>query len=150
MKKTHYVLSKSETSGELVYVNYKDKGLKFKPKNNIDYSGVKVNEMVLIKPIFIEKVLKRKIRKQLEMYLQYIIRIIDDDGDDTGDLKIALDELSRYKKTIQNNYRVYLEDRYVELLLKKIKLLENELKTKIINSKIKEKEPEVKTSRRSR
>ena len=70
------------------------------------------------------------------MYLQYIISILDDEesGDLTG-LRSALNDLSRYKDTVINRYQAYLDEKYVALLLKKIELLEHELKMKIIHYK---------------
>ena len=56
-----YLISKEKYNGEIVYVNYdKLRGYKFTPKNNFPYDGIKVNEMIIIKPSFVEKVIKRK------------------------------------------------------------------------------------------
>ena len=141
MKSNHYLLVKNSISNEAVYIDYsKNKGFTFTPKNSIKYKGITVNKMILVKPSLIEKILRKKIKKQLDLYLQYIIQIMDDDDADPTNLRFALNELSRYKKTIQNNYRIHLEKRYVELLMKKIKVLEQELKTKLIYAKTYEQE----------
>ena len=42
-----YVLCKNNNNKELVYLNYNlSEGFKFKPKNEVKYNGVKVNENV--------------------------------------------------------------------------------------------------------
>ena len=43
---------------------------------------------------------------------------------------MAMNDLTRYKSIIKRKYRKYLEQRYVELLLKKIDLIEYELRMK--------------------
>ena len=107
------------------------KGYKFKPKNEVNYNGVKVNEMVIINPSFIEKVLKRKIKKKLDLYLQFLIRLLDEGTEDPTSLRFALTDLDKYRRTIINKYRNYLEKKYIDLLLKKIDVLERELKAKM-------------------
>jgi len=92
-----------------------------------------VNEMVLMNPSFIENVLKRKTKKKLELYLRFIISLIDNESNaSSDDLRQALDGLVRYKGIVENKYRRYLDERYMNVLLKKIDLLEQELKMKII------------------
>ncbi|MEG0826074.1 MAG: hypothetical protein RR404_01250 [Bacilli bacterium] len=108
----------------------KMQGFNIKPLNKVDYEGVKVNQMLIIKPSFIEKILKRKIKRKLEVYLQFIISMLDDSDTDAGKIEIALNDITRYKSIIKNNYRVYLDELYFELLIKKIDVIENELKVK--------------------
>lgn len=129
--KEKYLLTKEKKEME-VSIDYKKmRGFQVKPKNTIPYDGVTVNKMLLIKPSFIEKVLKRKIKRKLDCYLQFIIKILEDaDDDDSGAIDIALNDLTRYRKTIENNYRVFLDKLYYDLLMKKIKVIENELKMK--------------------
>ena len=44
-----YLISKKNYNGEVVYLNVdKIKGYKLSPKKDLDYEGVKVNEMVFI------------------------------------------------------------------------------------------------------
>lgn len=131
---TNYLLIKDDKSKEITYINYsKDKGYKFNPKGRA-INGVTINKMVVIKPTFVEKVLRRKIKSKLELYLEYIIRLLenDDDSDLTG-LRSALNDLTRYREIVKYQYGKYLEARYLELLLEKIDILERELQAQIIN-----------------
>ena len=87
--------------------------------------------MLIIKPSFVEKVLKRKTKRKLEKYLEFIINILDsDDSNNSGKIEIALNDLTRYKSIIKNNYRIYLDNLYYELLMKKIDVIEKELKVR--------------------
>ena len=129
-----YFISKKNYNGEVVFVNYdKVNGYKVNPKNNFPYEGIKVNEMIIIKPSLIDKIIKRKIKKHLDFYLKVIIDNIDNDSDD--DTRIALDDLARYKKIIKEKYSIYLDKKYMELLNKKFSVIERELQNNLICEK---------------
>ena len=133
MKQSNYLLIKNKETNELVYIDYtKNNGYGFTPKNHVKYEGIKVDKLVLVKPTFVEKVLKKKIKKKLDMYLQYMIKLLEsnDESESASHLGAALNEISRYKSIIINNYRAYLDDKYLELLMQKFALLEHEIKVK--------------------
>lgn len=132
--KKNYLLVKDNQEKKVTSIDYaKLDGFKFSPKNQVEYDGIMVNEMVLMNPSFIENVLKRKTKKKLELYLRFIISLIDNDSNaSSDDLRQALNGLVRYKGIVENKYRRYLDDRYIDMLIKKIELLEQELKMKII------------------
>ena len=135
MSKQHYYIDKKSNNNEIIYLDYDNlKGFNFVPKNKIKYDGIVVNKMVIIKPSMIEKVLKRKIRKKLDLYLKLIVRFIEsEDSGDGESIREALNDLTRYKSIIAHKYMKYLDEKYLKLLLKKIALLEYELNTKIMN-----------------
>lgn len=101
--------------------------------NPIKIEDMIVYEVNLFKEELINKIITKKIKNKLEVYLNYIITYIDS-GDDEGNtnLRHALNDLTRYKSIIEYKYRKRLEPRYIELLIKKVNLIENELKTNII------------------
>ena len=127
-----YLISREKYNGEIVYLNCEDlKGYKINPKNNYSYDGIKVNEMIIIKPSLIEKIIKRKVKNKLDYYLKLIIDNLDgNDSDD--DTRIALDDLQRYKKIINDKYSIYLDEKYMALLNKKINVFERELKNNLL------------------
>ena len=135
MNKKHYYVCKKGDDRQIVYLDYdKLKGFGFSPKNNVKYDGIIVNKMVIIKPSMIEKVLRKKIKRKLDLYLKLIIKFIENDDGSSGDtLREALNDLSRYKNIIQYKYRKYLDEKYLRILLKKIALLEYELNCKLMN-----------------
>lgn len=147
----NYKLHKNETNKELLnFENKKLDGFEFTPKHTNEYMGMEVNKMVVINPSFVEKVLKKKIKRKLDLYLQFIVSVIDDEDTDPSNLRYVLDDLERYRRTIINKYQRYLEEKYINLLLKKIDLLQNEIKTKLLYMKepiIKEEEKETRRSR---
>ena len=166
MKSEQYILIKSQKSKDIVYIDYKDiAGFKVKPKNGKKYGGVNVNEMLIIKPNFIDIILKRKTGKKLENYINYLIEVLDDEDADGAKLAQTLSDIDRYRTTVKNNYREYLNEKYLEILLKKLNLIEEKLNEKMqvfyqrmqkqIEEKIRQEQmnyeyDEEKTSRRSR
>ena len=129
-----YVVAKHKYDDRTVQIDSsKMNGFKITPKNEIAYDGVVVNSLLLMKPSFVEKVLKKKNKRKLEYYLQYMIAQTEDDSnEDPATIAQALNDLSRYRDIIEYKYRKYLDDKYIDILLKKVNLLEHELKTKLI------------------
>ena len=128
--KKNYILAKKNYNGEITFINYsKIDGFKITPKNNIEYPGIEINSMFIIKPIFIEKILKRKNKIKLNYYLNYIM---DEADDSDGDIMEVLDNIERYKGIIEYKYRKYLDDKYINLLNKKLNLVERKIKAKLI------------------
>lgn len=128
-----YLLKKDSETKELVVLDYnKLKGYQFNPKNSTEYMGLSVNKMIVIKPSFIEKVLKKKVKRKLDLYLQFIVGLLDEEDTNPTDLRIVLNDIERYKRMIINKYQMYLDEKYVNLLLKKIDLLSHEIKMKLV------------------
>lgn len=125
-----YKVDKQKNKKEAQIDIKKIRGFKVKPLNNVKYDGVKVNKLLIIKPSFVEKVLKRKTKRKLELYLEFIINMLESEDDDAGKINLALNDLIRYKSIIKNNYRIYLDKLYYELLMKKIDVIEKELKVR--------------------
>ena len=137
MNEKHYYIYKKGNNHEIIYIDYNSlKGFDFEPKNNVKYDGIVVNKMVIVKPSMIEKILKRKIKRKLDLYLKLIIKYIESDDSDNGDtLREALNDLSKYKNIINYKYKKYLDEKYLKILLKKISILEYELNSKLMNLK---------------
>lgn len=132
MNKQYKLKTKNKYNGVNVDLSLKNGGYKVKPKNKVKYEGVTVNEMMIINQSLIEKLLKRKIGTKLNSYLQTIIELLDDEDAGTGKISEFITELGHYREVIKNNYKRYLDNKYIELLLKKIELLEYEAKKKLM------------------
>ena len=129
----NFTIVKDMPNKEKIIINYsKDNGFIFKPQNKVKYKGVKVNTLVIMKPDFIEKLLKKKIKRKLDYYLLSIISLMDDDEGTTDGVRSALTELDRYKTIVEFKYKKYLNEQYLNLLYKKIAVLERELKMKLL------------------
>ncbi len=133
VEKCYFLVKDKKKQKELIITDYQPiEGFHVKPRNRINYDGIMVNQMVIIKPAFIQKVLKRKTQRKLDMYLQFIIGMLDNDEDSDGEtLHSALNDLSRYRSIVNGNYRRFLDEKYITLLLKKMELLEQEIKKRL-------------------
>ena len=50
-------------------------------------------------------------------------------NDESGEaMDIALDEIEKFRSTVRNRYKEYMEKEKYDLLLKKIEIVENEIK----------------------
>lgn len=128
----NYINRKSEYNGKKVNLKKID-GLEIKPRNKIKYDAVEVNSMVIVNQKYIEKLLRKKTKRKLEYFLRYIVALIDgeDDATDPSNLGLALDDLAHYKSIIEYKYRKFLDEKYINLLLQKIEMLEHEIKVKM-------------------
>ncbi len=135
MQTKQYVIQKEQKAAEKITFSHKQMdGFKVTPHNQIPHPGISVNSMLIVKPSLIEKLLKKKNQRKLDYYLQYIIALIDSNegAEDDSTFRTALNDLTRYREIVEYKYRKYLDDKYINLLLKKIALLEHEIKSKIM------------------
>jgi hypothetical protein len=130
MSKKYVIVPNKERNHALDLNVNNIKGFEFKPKNRIKYDGVMVSRATIINPDFIEAILKRKNNNQLEKYLEYVLALLNDDDSSEDNVIIAMDELHRFRMMIFNKQKQFLKDKYIEAILKKIQILEEELKAK--------------------
>ena len=129
-----YYISRENKNRDIIYIDYdKYKGYNIIPKNKVKYSGIRVNKMIIVKPSMIEKVLKRKIKARLDLYLKTIVEIMDSSDDDSSSIRGALNDLTRFRNIVEYKYQKYLDEKYVSLLKKKMEVLEYELKKKMVS-----------------
>lgn len=128
----HFIITKSSNIDNKVNMNLDDLiGFSIKPKHGLKYDGIIVTKLNLLNNEFASKVIKRKVKKRLESYLKSLIDFLDD-NDDGESLRHALNDITRYKEIIKTKYDKYLEDKYKELLNKKIEVVEEEMKNKLL------------------
>lgn len=126
-----YVVVKDNGNKELLYVEFeKIPGLDITPKNDARRDDViSVSKMILIKPSFIEKIAKMKIEKKLKnLYNKFNYLMTTEDEDGTA---AVLDEASRYRSFILNNYINFLGSQYRDLIMNKLQIIINELHIKL-------------------
>lgn len=132
MDERYYICDKDNNEIVYGYIDYNRlHGFKIRPQNNVPYDGVEVSRLVLVEPNLIKKVLKRKIKHKLDAYLVFLFSVIDDDDEDPDTLELVIDDVSRYKSIIMNKYSKFLDKKYIKGLLKKVGMVELELKNKL-------------------
>ena len=132
MTKKYYIFDKENSPTKYGYINPQMNGFKIKPKNNIKYDGVEVSKLTLIEPNLIDIVLKRKTKRQLNAYLNFLLGVAtDDDNTSPGDLGLVLDDAKRYEAIIMNKYAKFLDKEYIKKIMANVKFVEDELNKKI-------------------
>lgn len=135
--KKYKLMKKEKQKKEVKSFLGKIKGLKIKSSLSLS-SGMKGVKIRILSPTYINLFLKKKTKRKLEMYLNYLITYMEEGGEDgTTDLRHALNDLTRYKEILKTKYHKFLEKKYLELLFKKIAVLEEELKNRIIYEQMK-------------
>ena len=123
MEKT-YRLKKEKKKKKIKSCNLKKRdGYIFTPKNKIKYPGITVTKFKAVNPEIIEKLLKKKVKKKLEVYLQYLFYLLNESNDEPGATDMVLDDLARYQQMVKNCYQKYLGEQYISELEKQIEYI---------------------------
>lgn len=134
-----FVVTKDENTQTITYKEYDSlKGYDFKPKNKLSKEDIiNVDEMVIINPSLIEKLISKKCKKTLERILKLISFIYDDDETGEESVTLALNEIAKFKELLDTKYNEYMKEKEYKLMLKKLEILENEVKLRklYLNSK---------------
>ena len=134
-----FVVTKDENTQTITYKEHDSlKGYDFKPKNKLSKEDIiNVDEMVIINPSLIEKLISKKCKKTLERILKLISFIYDDDETGEESVTLALNEIAKFKELLDTKYKEYMKEKEYKLMLKKLEILENEVKLRklYLNSK---------------
>lgn len=127
-----YLIIKNKDTKSCSNTSFKQlHGYKVVPKKpNIRNNMIKVNEMNLIDPILIDKLLRKKIEKKIEALIFKIVNVMDSDDDD--DAKKALTEAERLKYILVNEYQEFLEKEYIDKTSKKLQIIIDELRVRMM------------------
>ncbi len=134
-----FVVKKEAQEETITYMEYeKLKGFNVKPKDSLKIEDmINVNEMIVINPGLIEKLVSKKCKRRLEKIIMMLSVVYEDENSDDGAIQMVLDEMEKFKTMLRKKYKDYLKKEEYKLYLKKIEILENEAKIRI-NEKIRE------------
>ncbi len=133
----NYVIKKKNKNKKLNKFNFKEEGYVFKPNiksNNL----IKISSLSITNLEFTNSILKKKLDTSFRKLAAIILRVLNSNDVASGDATIALDELSREKEKMKNKYQEYLKKEEYEKYMKRLKVLENELKEKLVVLKLEE------------
>lgn len=139
-----FVVTKNELNDAITYLEYeKLHGFDVKPKGEVSMENmINVEKMIVINPSLIEKLVDKKCKRMLERILKMTSVIYNDDEDDSdsGGLNEILNEINKFRNLIQNKYKEYMNQKEYKLLLKKLEIVENEIKLRKLAISIKQDE----------
>ncbi len=133
----NYVLKKNNKNKKINKFDFKEKGYIFKPniksKNLIQISSLSITNLEITNTI-----LKKKLDKSFRKLASIILNVLNDDDSTSGDVAIVLNELAKEKNVVTRKYKDYLKKEEQTKYLKRLKVLETQLKEKIVYLKLKE------------
>ena len=145
-----FLIVKDNESKEIQYFDYdKVNGYNSYSKGNTHFEdAIDVNRIIIIKPTFIEKIATKKMNQKFQKFLNMVSVVCDAEDDENGGLyQIVLDEANKLRMELINKYKKYISQEKFELMLKKIEILEEEIKLRKSFNKIDVEEKSVKKGR---
>ena len=126
-----FLIKRNDEEKDAIDIKDNNTGYDFKP--NIRSCDIKINKITLYNSSMIDIILSNKIEKAFERLVSITYDILtNDDENSSSDASIALDEVSKLRGVILNKYQKFLKKEKEEEYIKKLRFLENELRSKII------------------
>lgn len=128
-----FVVKKEAQEETITYMEYeKLKGFNVKPKDSLELEDmINVNEMIVINPGLIEKLVSKKCKRRLEKIILMLSVVYEDESSDDSAIEMVLDEMEKFKTMLRKKYKDYLKKEEYKLYIKKIEILENEARIRI-------------------
>lgn len=128
-----YVIRKKNKNNEIVYMEYSMPGYTFSPKKIVSYLNVK--NIKVIDNQMSDNILSIKFTERFKKLLKLVSLYLNDDDASDSDTSLVLDEVSQIKSILLNKYQKFINNEKEELFLKKLRLIENEIKIKDLKIK---------------
>ncbi len=126
---SNYKIDKDNKYQSVVQIRDLD-GYDFRPRNKVNQ--VTVSKVTIVDNLMIDKILTIKFDKTFRRLIALAMRVLNDDDASDDDVRIVLDEEKLIKEILQNRYAKYIRREKELLFLKKLKVIENEMRMKQI------------------
>ncbi len=128
-----YVIRKKNKNNEIVYMEYSMPGYSFSPKKIVSYLNVKNINIVDNK--MNDNILSIKFTERFNKLLKLVSLYLNDSDASDSDTSLVLDEVALIKGILLNKYQKHLDIEKEKLFLKKLCIVENEIKIKDLQIK---------------
>ena len=125
-----YLINKSHRADSVVTIKELD-GYTFKPKQGKG-NYIKVNEVKIVDKVMIEKNLSMKFDKSFQQLVALALRVINDEDADETATELVLGEVELVRQILLERYHKYISKEKETLFLKKLRIIENEIRVKEI------------------
>jgi hypothetical protein len=126
-----FLIKKNDEEKDIIVLNLDNIGYDFRPK--MTGTDHEINKITVFNSSMIDIILTKKIEKQFKRVAAIVYDILNsDDENSDSDIAIALDEVSKIRNIILNKYQKFLDKESEKMYLKKLRVLENQLRTKIV------------------
>lgn len=123
-----YILKQNGDKKELFSSDVDFNGYKFNSKRSKNI--IKVSNVTVVDPKMINEILTIKFNRRFKKLLTLVSAVLNDTDATDADTALALDEVQLVKEILLNRYQKFLNQEKEELFLKKLRVLENELRLK--------------------
>ena len=128
-----YLINKKHRDDCVVSIKDLD-GYIFKPKEGKG-NYIKVNEVKIVDKVMIEKILSMKFDRAFKQLVALALRVINDEDADDDTAMIVLDEVELVRQILLERYCKYISEEKQKMFLKKLRIIENEMRVKQIKIK---------------
>lgn len=128
-----YLINKSHCDDSVVSIKELD-GYTFKPKPGKG-NYIKVNEVKIVDKVMIEKILSMKFDRAFKQLVALALRVINDEEADDDAAMLVMDEVELVRQILLERYHKYISKEKEQLFLKKLRIIENEMRVKQIKIK---------------
>ena len=126
-----FVIKKKNKNKKIQKFNFEEMGYVFTP--NIKSDGmIKITELSMSNVAYTHPILKKKLDKSFRKLASLILNVLESEDTTAGDVVIALNELTKEKSVLQRKYKEYIKKEEKEKYLKRLKVLEEQLKQKML------------------
>ena len=130
--KAKYIIEKSINKKHTITIDCNQiSGFDLTNEHKKTIKGVTVNKLIIVNKKFIEAVVDKKVSKKLKQLLELLATICESDDETGNSMNLALTEVERFKRIVHTEYSRYIQKKQLEILTKKVKLIEDELKMKL-------------------
>lgn len=131
--KLNYLINKDKKKKKIPFFDYNEiNGFNLISERRKVINDISINKLIIVDKKFIEKVINKKINKKVKSLLELLASICENDEDSGSAMRSSLNEVEKFKRIIQNEYSIYLNKKQIEILNKKIELVEAELRMKLM------------------
>ena len=123
-----YLINKGHRDDRLIKMQISD-GYKFKPKTN-NQKYINVNEVTIVDKKMIDQILSLKFDKAFKRVVSMALTVINDDDADETAAEVVLGEVELVRQVLLNRYQRFISYEKEQLFLKKLRLIENEMRVK--------------------
>lgn len=132
-----YIIKKKNKNKKLNKFNFEEEGYVFKP-NIKNTNLIQISNLSLTNLEMTNCILKKKLDKSFRKLAALILSVLNDEDTTSGNIVIALNELTKEKSVVARKYKEYLKKEEQEKYLKRLKVLEGQLKEKLVYLKLEE------------
>lgn len=131
-----YLVNKDHQDNSVVSIKELD-GYVFRPRPGHG-NYINVNEVKIVDRVMIDKILSMKFNKSFKQLVSLALKVINDESDSSETdeaCTMVLGEVELVREVLLNKYQKFLSYEKEQLFLKKLRLIENELRMKQVRIK---------------